>query len=299
MLTSIILGIILLFSNISFVTISEEIDSKCQYNSSFHGNTSIENGNWYIVKFSSNETIHINEAKIHLSYSLSGETRWGYTHRIFFTNLSVAFPTSVPFMGKVSHPFDRFTQVNIGPINFSKNHLVNKPSISEAGRLRFRDVTLSAGTWYLIVFVAPSETCKIDVWINNTNAENFNSTEGSSCFLYENEDFNGIFNIKTVPISCMVKGEKNIKINDTFIGFFYTYLSNGFGRVKYTSPNGISKESKVSYFNNKYNIFDGSDFNPIFDVINGPDGIWKFEVDMIGVFCSTVNVFGADVTLPE
>ena len=268
-------------------------------NYSFHGNTSIENGNWYIIKFSSNETIYIDETYIHLSYNVNEKTRWGYAHRIFFTNLSATFPISMPFMNKISHPFDRYTQVNFGLINFSKNYLQNKPSISRTERLRFSDITLPNGTWYLVSFAAPSNTCEIEVFINNTNAENFNSTEGSSCFLYENEDFNCIINIKTVPISCMIKGEKNIKINDTFIGFFYTFLSNGFTRVQYTSPNGKTKESKVTYFNNKLNIIDGSEFNPILDAISESNGIWKFEVDMSGMFLSTVNVFGADVKLPE
>jgi len=268
-------------------------------NNSFHGTTFGMNSNCYIIKLYSNETIYISEIYVNQFYFSGNRTRWGDTNCIYLTNLTKTFHIS--YWGWSPNPSDFYLQADTAFINFKYNHLLERKGFNNTYRAKIWNISFPAGTWYLVFWVAPTEKCRIEVYINETNAEIIGVTEGSSSFIYENEDFYSKLNLKSLPFSLILDGKKTIEINHTFMGSFLPLMwGKGVVKMKYTSPEGIIKKATVVFMSKgKYYLKEGSDFDPFLDVITGGAGKWKFEVDMVGIFCPVINIFGVDAVLPS
>lgn len=212
---------------------------------SFHGNTTIANANWYVVKLSSSSPFHLEEINISVGYfqEKNRRVRFGF----LFTN----------FQGKYygwtggmcfANPEDRFIHINIGPINYTYNNLKywEHGSDEEAGGwIKWCDIsfTFESGDWYLICIAGvKTVSCHWDVRINTTEeVEIAGTTEGNTSFIYGAEDFLGNLNIMGPWILVTINGEKKIRINNTLVAFFYKPPGGGFLKYQYIAPNGTKK----------------------------------------------------------
>lgn len=146
---------------------------------------------------------------------------------------------------------------------------------------------------------APTDICRMNVYINNTNAAVGNTTEGSTSFLLENEDFWATVNLKSILLSAMWEGHTSVHIQHTFLGFFYSLTGTGMAHSTYVTPDGTVKEAFVVRIFGNVKVSEDTDFVPIFEPIWGMSGTWRFYTDLIGLNMATVNVLGADIMLPE
>ncbi|MCD6330693.1 MAG: hypothetical protein J7L80_00635 [Thermoplasmata archaeon] len=256
-----------------------------------------ENTNYYAVKLYSNQTIYIDEIHVRVEANQAG-TQWFSTNKIliinFENNESLMPPEFYVMMGKW---LEWYLQIDIGKFNFTLNHLKEKVNNGTATHT-LHNLSLPAGTWYLIVIKAPTTKCKITTYINGTNAEIGGISYGSTAFLIENEDFLAKLNLKTSLFSVIYEGRKTIYINNTFIGFPYFNLGTGIASLEYETPQGEIKKCKVwSIFRNMV-VSDDSDFYPYMPIIGGK-GKWTFHASMIGMgLGNAVDILGADITLP-
>jgi len=266
---------------------------------SFHGKTTLENANWYIINISSNETIYIEDINVNITYSNVPTYKWSVVDRFFMINPEKGEYWNYPVFGmlKNSKWYELYLHLN-WPINFTYNHTTKRSQYEWTSLYYLSNVTLSSGIWYVVCMAAPTEACHIQISINHTNANIGNATEGSSSFLLENEDLHAKLNLKSVPLSVILGGKKSIHINNTFVGFIYAPTSIGIAYTKYVAPNGTAKEAISWDILININTAKNSDFIPIFEPIWGENGIWTFYTSMIGTNRCTVNVFGADVKLP-
>lgn len=225
--------------------------------------------------------------------------KWCVVDRFFMINPEKGEYWNYPVFGmlKNSEWYDLYLHLN-WPINFTYNHTTRRSQCGWTSLYYTSNVTLSSGIWYVVCMAAPTERCDIRVSINQTNAKIGDTTEGSTSFLLENEDFHSKFNLKSVPLSIIVGGEKSVHINDTFIGFIYAPTSVGMTYTKYIAPNGTAKEAISWDIFINIDTAKNSDFIPIFEPIWGENGTWIFYTSIIGINRCTVNVFGADVNLP-
>jgi hypothetical protein len=276
-----------------------ETDAYESLNSSFHGNTSGINKNWYVVKFSSPSTIHIDELYVETFWRCE-EARKTYCGFVL-TNL-----TGYPYYdmnGMIDlYEDDRFFHINIGSFNYTYDHLT-RDDYFVGLKNWWRDFNLSSSTWYLICFAAETVECEIEVWINTTGEVEFlNTTEGTDTFLWSTEDFMGNLNMRfSYYMIGVINGRKEIEINNTFVGFFFSGSSWGVERLQYTDPDGNLKKSIVIHEGNHKRFI--GDFNPL-NCIMGKGGVWKFRVDLFLVgginlrFIPWMCMVGADVNLP-
>jgi hypothetical protein len=276
---------------------NEEI---CKNNSSFHGNTSGVNQNWYVVKFSSPSIIHVDELHVRSSYKCERvRTCWsGFA----LTNLT-GYPYYAAMGLGTLNKSELFFHINIGSFNYTYDYLARYDHYGGT-MIWWRDFNLSSGTWYLICFAAETVECKIEVWINTTGDTEFlATTEGTDTFVWSSEEFLGNFNIR---LGCymigVINGRKEIEINNTFVGFFFSGLGWGAERLQYIDPNGNLKKAIVIHEGNHKRFI--GDFNPL-NCIMGKKGVWKFRVDLflIGgmsniVFSPWMCMVGADIKLP-
>jgi hypothetical protein len=146
--------------------------------------------------------------------------------------------------------------------------------------------------------------CEIEVWINTTGEVEFlNTTEGTDTFIWSTEEFLGNLNMKlSYYMIGVIGGKKLVRINNTFVGFFFTSLGWGVERLQYIDPDGNSKKAIVIH-EGYHKRFMG-DFDPRMCII-GKGGVWKFGVDLFLIggmiklsLIPWMYVVGADVKLP-
>jgi len=265
----------------------------------FHGITSGNNTNWYIVKFSSSSTIHIEDLYIKTFYTCKNAR--DDVHGFLLTNFT---DESYYWMHQVRkfNKTDIFFHMNVGQFNYTYDHL-SRGNYSTGGAWDFWNITLSPGTWYLMCLAAETVECKIEVWINTSEKVAFlNTSEGATTFLCPSEEFGGNLNVKFPHIMGIINGEKTVGINNTFVGFyFFDFLGSGMGILQYTDPDGNVKKAILFQVGNLFSStgdFDASDF------IIGKGGMWKFKVNVIAIgkigkkVPISFSMFGADVKLP-
>lgn len=203
-------------------------------NYSFHANTTRNDSSWFVVRFSSNKTISINSSLMICREPDSplGDTSlwrsfWADPHWFIFTNLDDCWYSSgVVF----EEPVQLGYYVQIG--RFVKSTL--RPHFPGACGTGFPIPyqLLPPGDYYIISINIPYKKGTIDVFLNLSSEGNvrfFTPTEGKS-FQYENEDFQGpfIYKLFGFPIrpfdmkSIMIHGEKEITVDHTFIGQFFS-----------------------------------------------------------------------------
>ncbi|MCD6474392.1 MAG: hypothetical protein J7K47_05780, partial [Thermoplasmata archaeon] len=256
-----------------------------------------ENTNYYAVKLYSNQTIYIKEIYVRIEGNQAG-TQWLTTNKLLIINFEdnkyLMPPELYTLRGKW---LEWYLQIDMGKFNFTLNHLEEKVNNGTATHT-VHNLSLPAGTWYLIVIKAPTTKCKITTYINGTNAEIEGVSYGSSAFLIENEDFWAKLNLKTSLLSIIYEGRKTIYINNTFIGFSHFNLGTGIASLEYETPQGENKKCKVwSIFGNMV-VLDDSDFYPYMPIIGGK-GKWTFRTSLIGMgLGNAVDVLGADIALP-
>lgn len=262
---------------------------------SFHGNTSGNNKNWYVIKFFSSSTIYVEElyVKILYKYEQSRES----VHGFVLTNLTKSHYFWIHSID-VFNESDRFFHINIGPLNYTFDDLTRENG-STGGIAWFWNITLSPGTWYLICLAGETVECEIEVWINTTGKVEFlGTTEGSNTFLWPSEEFMGNLNVKFPYMAGVVNGRKMCRINNTFVGFLFpSFLGLGIVRFQYTDPAGDIK--KTIYIQVGNLAGDIGNFDP-WECIIGKGGIWKFRLDMLamGKPLISCSMFAADVKLP-
>lgn len=271
-------------------------------NHSFHGVTEGVNSNWYVIRLDSRERIQIEEIYVKIHSSRNVSEHWMTPIQkfcIFNPESGDFFVSPVEFMLKYGRLSDFYVQMDIGVLNLTRSHLVEKPIGTTTGTWHFSNVSLSAGTWYAVCMAAPTDICRMNVYLNNTNAVVGNTTEGSTSFLLENEDFWATVNLKSILLSAMWQGHTLVHIQHTFLGFFYSLTGTGMAHSTYVTPDGTVKEAFIVRMFGNVKVSEDSDFAPIFEPIWGMRGTWRFYTDLIGLNMATVNVLGADVVLPE
>jgi hypothetical protein len=277
---------------------------------SFHGNTTSDNANWYVIKLSSSSPFHLEE--INISYDrLLQKTRrdvWIF----IFTNFH-GENYGHGFVSSYTNPEDRFTHFNIGPINYTNNHLKYWEDDSEGGSwMKWYGITTAfpSGDWYLICIAAPTITCRWSVWINTTEEVEFaGTTEGNDSFIYGAEDFIGNLNIMGPWMLITINGEKRIKVDNTLVACFYTPPGGGLLKYQYIDPEG----NKKTYLAWDFSLFRLTipfkmDFNVDSSIITGSSGEWTFKMglfDWIYIGYPKIpppirdtGLWGADVKLP-
>ena len=256
-----------------------------------------ENTNYYAVKLYSNQTIYIKEIHVRIESNQAG-TQWLTTNKLLIINFEdnkYLMPPELYFLQ--GSWLEWYLQIDMGKFNFTLNHLEEKV-VNGTAIHTLHNLSLPAGTWYLIVIKAPTTKCKITTYINGTNAEIEGISYGSTAFLIENEDFWAKLNLKTSLLSVIYEGRKTININNTFIGFPYFNLGTGVASLEYKNPQGEIRKCKVWSIFGNMGVSDDSDFYPYMPIIGGK-GKWTFRTSLIGMgLGNAIDILGADIILP-
>ena len=278
---------------------------------SFHGKTTLENANWYVIKLSSSSPFHLED--VNVSWGLFEKKTRRDVYAFWFTNLK---SETYGWHGgwSLADPEDRFIHIGIGSINYTYNHLYywDHGSDEEApGWIKWYDIshTFESGDWYLICIAAPTITCHWSVWINTTEEVEFaGTTEGNGSFIYGPEDFVGNLNIMGPWILVTIGGEKKIRINDTLVASFKTPPGGGLLKYQYIDPEG----NKKTYLAWDWSLLRvriplKQDFD-IHSVIMGGSGEWIFKMGLFDwIYIGYPKIpppvrdsvlWGADVNLP-
>jgi len=267
---------------------------------SFYGKTHGVNSNWYVIKMGSKEEIFMDEIHVNMTYSNPAMYGWCIADRFFIINPESGDYWNYPYFGMFKNMkwYNFYLQMNWSAIDFTYNHTTKGAESTFSSSYYCTNLTLPAGEWYMVCLAAPTNRCTIRVTVNQTNANIGNTTEGSSSFLLENEDFHAACNLKSVPLSLINRGKTSVDINDTFVGVFYAPTSTGIAYTRYVPPNGTTMEALSWDIFHRFYYHNNSDFIPIFEPIWGEGGAWVFHVGMMGLNMATVNILGADVKLP-
>jgi len=269
-------------------------------NGSFHGNTSGINKNWYVLKFSSSSSIHVDELYLNFSYKCR-DSRVDWSGYIFTNSTYIDFEATI--IERLNES-ERFFHIHIGSFNYTYDRLDRYSTglrIIKTWRWNF---TLPPGTWYLICFAGETLESSIEIWFNTSTNMDFLTSEGNGTFVLLPEDFLGNVNIKlgnhTVGV---LNGRKTVKINNTFVGIHYSISGWGFERFQYTDPDGNTEKFLRLFIANRKITFGNAT-----QCIIGKGGVWKFRVDLLmfgeifsnKYFCPGfgMSLFGADVKLP-
>ena len=269
-------------------------------NFSFHGVTSGENANWYVLKFQTSTQVKINELTVKYTYrseDYPGVDWWGYA----ITNLT--WTRWHAYTLEYLNESERFFHFQSGPFNFTYNHLDTLNNKNHSCTANWRDFGNPAGTWYLICYDGPSVQSKIEVYFNITgNVEFLSTTEGNSTTVLLPEDFLGNANVKIgTKLVGVLNGKKTINVNHTFLCLHYSFSSWGFERLRYTSPSGMSGNLNCFFWDkSRYRLPDTLDY------IVGEAGTWHFTLDALlvgGIFNNWPPAYGisllyADIMLP-
>jgi hypothetical protein len=268
---------------------------------SFHGITSGNNANWYVVKFSMPLNSHLEELYIKLAWKCK-EAR-GDTSGFALTNLTETYYWWFHWFRYNRSDF--FIHTNIGPFNYTYDHL-EKYNYSSFTEFWIRGpkspfYNLSSGTWYLICLAAETVECKIEVWINTTMETSFSTTEGNTSFLISTEELGGYLNFKIPHAIGILNGRMTISINNTFFGSWTFPMAWGGGRILLEGPDG---KLKKCIFILSEHLTLGWTSIPHFFI--GESGLYKFRVDMLAVSRPRegyydpwfFRLYGADIKLP-
>jgi len=269
-------------------------------NNSYIGENIGENTNWYVVELHSNQTINISELYIKIEANETG-TQWLSASRFIIINFeNKKFWTPPMEVWAIGGKYlEWYLQINTGGLNFTCDHLYKKANGKQVSTYSLHNISLSAGTWYLIALKASTVECKITAYINGTNAEIGGINYGSNAFLIENEGFLAKFNLKTALLSIIFDGRKTFHINNTFVGFVYFNLGFGKASVEYKSPEGETGKCEMWSTFKEVTISNDSTFYPVFTPITGGKGEWTFYTSMAAVGVgNTVDLLAADIKLP-
>lgn len=300
-------------------------------NVSFYGETSKSDSTWYVIKFSSDEPIYVNN----IYYELNISNKVNEFSGIAYVTLLTDFQSIVNSSGLSLYFFWTkiiggywYLQVDIGSIKFIKNNLLlwNINLHSTKPQLICSNTTLSPGDWYLIWYCTPG-TGEFETYINlssDGDIQFFTPTEGNSSFMLESQHLHGkiVFRSDKYTLSdvflweihnmifhsgqsidrgkCLIlDGEIDIPVNHTFIGHFMGNNGYYYGRTKIRC---ITPQGEVLEFFEKTllgrNISKGGDFD-YWDYIFGGNGTWKIFVDKIAIGdFPLVKFLGADIILP-
>jgi hypothetical protein len=281
--------------NESATDLEEKEEEISPSNYSFHDSVSGTN-NWYVVKISSNETIHIEE--FYLRYELDWndwEARKTGTFVMLGNLQGGEFHRSGSLAG---WPDDFYIQIDIGPVNWSYKHLRPDLGGNEIFTLKM-SLDLPAGTWYFVYAVFTDKgTHNMELWINTTSEANFSSTKGTDVFLYSREDFFGILNTGCHWGTLMIDGEIKFDIDGAFMGWIKPLGANGWEKLEYTDPEGNHKEMRQIDFRNRI-VNRSGNLDSSAPIIGG-SGKWTFKASMIncGLLSPNILLFGADIILP-
>ncbi|MEA2055015.1 MAG: hypothetical protein U9O96_07940 [Candidatus Thermoplasmatota archaeon] len=253
----------------------------CEYNnSSFHGITSGNNANWYVIKFSSPSPINVTQMYIKRTYRCENiRIEWdGY----ILTNRTWSSDGGTILEGL--NESESFFHIKLGPFNYTYDNLHRYTHENLTGGKSWRwNFTISHGTWYLICFVGETAECTQEVYFNTTNSdiEFLATTEGVGTHILLPEDFIGNLNIKRgYNMTGVLNGKKSIMVNNTFIGIHYSLFKwpcRGFERFRCTYPDGNTETFTLLSLANRKIVL--SDFSQ--RLIIGKGGIWKFGLDLL------------------
>jgi len=256
---------------------------------------------WCCVELHANHTIHIRELYVKIAANETG-AKWLSVSRLALINFETGeYWTPLVDVGGVHGGYlDWYLQVDIAGLNFTYSHLNTSEGSRTISIDSVHNITLSSGTWYLIVLSVPAPECTITTYINGTNAAIGGVTSGSTAFLLENEDFWATLNLKSAPLSILYDGSTTVSINNTFVGFVYINLWYGRGSIEYMSPEGDTGKCEVwSTFFRGSGLSNDSTFYPASTPILGSYGQWTFNASMVAIGVgNTVGILGADVKLP-
>ena len=281
---------------------NQAVYSQFSPNTSFHGVTTGENTNWYIVKFYAASEIKVDELCIKYKYrseNYNGVDWWG---RIItnFTWTKENFAT-----GEFMNESERFFHFEFGNFNdtYDKRDTLNK---NHSRRSREWNFYIPSGTWYLICYTGPSVTSKIEVYLNITGDVEFLSTsEGSNVHVLIPEDFLGNINVKIGYYAVgVLNGKTSITVNHTLLCIHNTISGWGYEQLRCTSPTGDVKNFMRIFWKNKEIRIPDTLSSCFF----GEAGTWRFELNSIqwgGIFNEKywwpgygVSLFIADIELP-
>ena len=276
---------------------AEEI---CENITTFHGNTTGINKNWYVLKFSSSSSIYVEEFYANFSYKCNN-SRVDWCGYVFTNSTYIDFEATIT---EKLNESERFFHIHVGPFNYTSNRLARYSIDSRTIKMWIQNFTLPPGTWYLICFAGETVRSKIEIWFNSSANMDFLTTEGNDTFVLLPEDFLGNVNIKfgnyTVGV---LNGRKTVKIDNTFVGIHYSISGWGFERFQYTDPDGNTEKFLRLFLANHKTTFGNTT-----QCIIGKEGTWDFRVDLLmfgGTFTNKyfcpgfgMSLFGADVELP-
>ena len=267
-------------------TENEPIDASneavCEYtNSSFHGITSGNNSNWYVIKFSSPSPINVTE--MHTKYTYRCENYRIDWNGCILTNCTWTIASGA--LSEVLNESECFFHIQLGPFNYTYDNLkrYTQEELDGSDESWWRNFTLPPDTWYLICFAGETTECMLEVHFNTTNSdiEFLATSEGTGTHILLPEDFLGNVNIKRgYNMTGVFNGRKSITINNTFIGIHYSMFKwpcRGFERFQYTDPDGNTEAFTILSLPNHKIVF--SDFPH--RLITGKEGTWKFGLDLL------------------
>jgi len=285
----------------------------------FHGTTTQPDSSWYIVRFSGNETMYLNSTNYTIFSCTPNASSvlpfWGEPDWLTLTNFH-NLSDSVQIIWSFSYHWESYLQMG----NYVKNRLrPHKVTTQKTGQ-GFGPGTLSPGDYYMIYIVFPYTEGKIEAFINLSSLgaiRFFTPTEGRS-FLYENQDFSGnlVYKRAGFPMqpltykSIILNGEKDIHVNNTFFGWFYSAPSAIWQRTRFQviTPDNEEYNALVKIKSFIFINYTG-DFNPFGSYFYGGNGTWKFKTNQMGVSSfklsgnsmdlQYVRIFGADLRLPD
>jgi len=293
-------------------------------NVTFHGNTSKPDSSWYVVRFSSDESISIKDMNLLVNQSnAEGFKSAGWT--CILTN----FETISYHIGMYTSAFiggEWYLQVDIGPIDFVSDNLINTIEFSVNSSVSQYPFTISSGDWYLIWYATPG-IGRFEISMDMSSEGDivfFTPTEGSSTFYYESQQFLGkiVFRknkLNLIPMllaaigvveepvwrsrSFIQKGQASIDVNDTFIGHFVNTMGYYLDRTKLQciTPHNDVLELAYTILMGKVKHKEG-DFD-YWDCIIGGDGTWQLNANQIALGGKWsppyVCFIGADLKLPD
>ncbi len=296
--------------------------SRFNHNVTFDGWMNHSDDSWYVVRFSSDQPIFMENITFSVNQTMN-ENYNGFTgicSRFTLTNFNTTINTVI--IDKLSVIREHYLQVNLGPIQFVRQHWNRKESVvgvSGSARVVISD-PLPAGDWYFIFFTTPLPQTTFSIHLeaqSNGNITWYHPTLGFSSVMVETQHLHGkivywkqLGNFQSLfstwlhpPIdrdkSLILDGEFTYQVNHTFVGFFMNPDSYQYDwtHIHVVTPEGKSLDNTQIIFRNhilkKQGNFD------YWDMITGGNGTWTFQINRREKGTPAILFLGADITLPD
>ncbi len=215
------------------------------------------NSSIYIIGIYSPYKIYLDDFSFIIKGTVKGNGSNGRCDAYFILNETAIEFTRV-FYAYTYMKGSKYLHFKLGPLNFTcDDRILWNTSFSNATLHwgRWRNVSLPAGKWYLVITIFWDDKIKPDeihiyAWVNFSSRckdVQISTAEGGKIYALWYGKFDSNLIIYYPPfLSIMINGKASFYINNTLIYFFPLFpISKGVGKIKWVYPNGEIDKSVV------------------------------------------------------